>query len=32
MTSSLQVVEQKKPGHLWPDYSTAAGNRSPAAD
>jgi hypothetical protein len=32
MTSSLQVVGQKKPGHPWPDYSTAPGNFSPAAD
>lgn len=32
MTSSLLVVGQKEPGHPWPDYSTAPGNRFPGAD
>ena len=32
MTSSLQVVGQKKPSHLWPDYSTARRDFSLPAD
>ena len=32
ITSSLLVVEQEKPGHPWPDYSTAPGDDLPGAD